>query len=195
MEITADRALSTVRKLRQDLQARRKALRREVKELEGQKSEFDSESEWECELACLGEDLEESERALELVKATERQLAGKGRGWPKVKKGRSGTSAQVRRLDRKLHLHYCYLDWVDACGVAGQGHASGCPQAVLSRVARCRAAASAPFHEGHPHGGVGGPSAAAADCLGGGAAGAHVQGAEGGGARGGHHDGEHGFRV
>jgi hypothetical protein len=98
MESTADPALSTVRKLRQDLQAQRKALRREVKELEGQKAEFESESDWECELAWLGDDIEESERALELVKATERRLAGKGRGRPMLKKGRSGTSAQVRRL-------------------------------------------------------------------------------------------------
>jgi hypothetical protein len=52
----------------------------------------------EGELQMLGKEIESKQRALELVEATERQLASQGRGEPELE-----GQAQVRGRDKRVH--------------------------------------------------------------------------------------------
>jgi predicted nuclease with TOPRIM domain len=56
----------------------------------------------EGELQALGREIEDKQRALELVEATERQLTGQGRGQLEVEGDGLGASTQVRGLVKRL---------------------------------------------------------------------------------------------
>jgi hypothetical protein len=111
----------------------------------------------ERELQALDEQVDYTRRQLELLEATERQLEGQGRGQPGMEGGASGPSTQVRRGEQVAEDIVEPVWLTGACGRAmtGQRHVSGgCPpQGAPITFAPCRAAASAPPHEGPPHSG------------------------------------------
>jgi hypothetical protein len=78
-------------------------LRQGLQEELGKIVERRSRLEIEGELEALDAEIKSKQRALELVEATERQLAGQVGGQPGVEGGGPGASTQVRNSASMLH--------------------------------------------------------------------------------------------
>jgi hypothetical protein len=100
------------------------------------------------ELQAVGKIIESRRRMLELVEATERQLAAQQRGRRAIEGGGPGAGTQVRAwASCRISGHVAHLGLVVSVATA---HASGCPQAPPAHVAWSQAAASAHLYDGPP---------------------------------------------
>jgi chromosome segregation ATPase len=74
------------------------------RELQGQlEALVQRRSELETEVQALGKEIESKQYALEVVEATERQLAGQRRGQPEYEGREPGASMQVWASAKKMH--------------------------------------------------------------------------------------------